>query len=88
MNHLPERLSKAKRHHRDDGSIANELQQQEEAACLTAGGRRPASKQRLKMEKPASADHVADVSAAACVADHGGTVVFGVDGWEILSDIE
>ena len=40
------------------------------------------------MEKPASADHVADASAAACVADHGGTVVFGVDGWEILSDIE
>jgi len=28
------------------------------------------------------------VSAAACVAGHGGTVVFGVDEWEILSDIE
>jgi len=40
------------------------------------------------MEKPASADHAVDVSAAACVADHGGTVIFRVDGWEILSDIE
>ena len=40
------------------------------SSCLPAGGRRPASKQRLKMEKPAAADHVAQVSAAACVADY------------------
>ena len=45
MNYLPERLSKAKRHHRDDGSIANEMQQQEEAAaCQWAAGGQPLSK--------------------------------------------
>ena len=45
MNHLPERLSKAKRDHRDDGSITNELQQQEEAAaCQRVAGGQPLSK--------------------------------------------
>ncbi len=70
MNTIAERRIKSKMppswswQHRQRAATARR------SSCLPAGGRRPASKQRLKMEKPAAADHVAQVSAAACVADY------------------